>query len=66
MRNAASYQEGYTDGFTDGKVMQKKEIIRSLYDFIREQKTEEPDRPYLRGYNSCLTDLKDFIEENLI
>lgn len=66
MRNIASYQEDYTDGFNDGKVMQKKEIIKSLYDFIREQKTEDPDRPYLRGYNSCLTDLKDFIEENLI
>ena len=66
MRNIASYQEGYTDGYNDGKEMQKKDIIRSLYDFIREQKTEEPERPYLRGYNSCLTDLKDFIEENLI
>lgn len=66
MGNIAAYQEGYTDGFDDGKVMQKKEIIKSLYDFTREQKIEEPDRPNLRGYNSCLTDLKEFIEENLI
>lgn len=63
MGNIASYQEGYTDGYQDGKEMAKKNIIKELHHFIREQKDEETDTPYLRGYNMALRDLKEYIED---
>lgn len=62
MTNIAYYQEGYTDGYQDGKEMEKKNLIRGLYQFIREQKDEETDTSYLRGYNMALRDLKEYIE----
>ena len=63
MANIAYYQEGYTDGYQDGKELAKKNIIKDLYDFIREQKDEDADTPYLRGYNMALRDLKEYIED---
>ena len=66
MGNIASYQEGYTDGYQDGKETAKKNIIKELHHFIREQKDEETDTPYLRGYNMALRDLKKYIEDIII
>lgn len=65
MANIACYQEGYTDGYQDGKEMEKKNLIRGLHQFIREQQDEETDTPYLRGYNMALRDLKGFIDDIL-
>ena len=62
MGNIAYYQEGYTDGYQDGKELAKKNIIKELYHFIREQKDDETDTPYLSGYNMALRDLKEYIE----
>ena len=62
MSSIASYQEGYTDGYQDGKETERKNLIRGLHQFIREQKDEETDTPYLRGYNMALRDLKEYIE----
>ena len=67
MDNIAFYQEGYTDGYQDGyqdgKKMSKNNIIKELHHFIKEQKDEETDTPYLRGYNMALRDLKEYIED---
>lgn len=66
MSNIAYYQEGYTDGYNDGyndgREMKRNDLIRGLYQFIREQKDEETDTLYLRGYNMALRDLKEYIE----
>jgi hypothetical protein len=58
MFNIASYQEGYTDGYQDGK----KNIIKVIQAFIFEMKIEDPDTSHLRGYNSALTDLAEYLE----
>lgn len=57
----AAYQEGFTDGYQDGKDAARK-LLRH---FIAEQHIEDPDRPHDRGYNSALKDLSEFIEEIL-
>ena len=57
----AAYQEGFTDGYNDGKGA-AKELLRC---FIEEQHIEDPDRSHDRGYNSALKDLSYFIEEIL-
>ena len=63
MSNIAYYQEGYTDGYQDGKELAKKNIIKELHHFINEQKDDDADTPYLRGYNMALRDLKEYIED---
>ena len=59
MYNIASYQEGFTDGYDEAK----SHVIALLSKFIKEQKEEDPVKPYLQGYNTALTDLKEYIEE---
>lgn len=61
MNNIASYQEGFTDGHDEAK----RHIIALLSEFIKEQKEEDPVRPYLQGYNMALTDLKEYIDEHI-
>ena len=61
MGNIAAYQEGYCDGFDEARTADKN----ALHNFIVEQTEDNPDKPYLQGYNMALKDLKEFIEEYL-
>lgn len=58
MRNIASYQEGYVDGY-DTKRERDKEMLNR---FISEQMEIEPVNDYLKGYNQALRELKQIIE----
>lgn len=62
MTNIASYQEGYTDGYQDGKNTCSTRYKHLLNEFINEQMEDNPYKPYLEGYNMALKDLKEFIE----
>lgn len=58
MRNIASYQEGYTDGYDTKRECDKEMLNR----FISEQMEIEPVNDYLKGYNQALRELKQIIE----
>lgn len=59
MRNIASYQEGYTDGFEAGKtagIEYMKYKIKQLYNDNYEQGAENE---FLRGYNLGMSHMLD-------
>lgn len=63
MRNIASYQEGYTDGYDSGMKNEKRVILTMLTDFYNDNYGAGAEDQFLRGYNLALDHLIEIVND---